>query len=133
MRRSRATVLVNLAPLLDVILLLLLFVMLSATFEARRSMRLELPSAATATAAASQALTVALDAEGRTLVDGEPLGPDALRALLAGQAARGGAVRLAADRRAATGALVEILDAARAAGVRDVRIATRPGDGGSPR
>ena len=133
MRRPRAAALVNIAPLLDVILLLLLFVMLNATFTARQSLRVELPQAATATAESEDALTVALDAEGHVLVQDEEIGDADLAALLAERGALGKPLRIAADHRAASGALVRLMDRARAAGIKDVRIATRPEDAGSPR
>ena len=92
-------------------------------------MRLELPEAATATSETKDALTVALDAGGRILVQEEEIGEAELGALLAERGAGGKPLRIEADRRAASGALVRLLDRARAAGIKDVRIATRPKGG----
>lgn len=133
MRRPRANALVNIAPLLDVILLLLLFVMLNATFTPRQSLHLELPNATTSAAEHEDILTVSLDAQGRVLVEEREMGDSELDTLLGTRAAQEKPLRIAADRRTASGALVRLLDRARAAGISDVRIATRPVDGESPR
>ena len=60
---------INVIPLIDVMLTLLMFFVMTATFERRSLMRVQLPEAASeVTAVDQQTLTVVIDADGRTYV-----------------------------------------------------------------
>ena len=70
---------INVTPLVDVMLVLLVIFMLTAPLLTS-SVRLELPSAeAPAASAASQALTLALDAQGALFLNDRPITPEQLR------------------------------------------------------
>lgn len=127
-RRQRAASLVNaveLAPLIDVVLLLLIFFMVSTTFMRREALTVTLPSASAGRAAPAEAVEVQVSADGRYLVDGQALSLAALQRTLAQRAEPGRPLRLAADRDARHHAVVRALDAAAAVGIADVRLATR--------
>lgn len=128
-RRQRASGLANtveLAPLIDVVLLLLIFFMVSTTFLRREALTVTLPSAASGRAAAPvEAVEVQVSASGEYLVDGQLLSSAALLPALAERAQAGRPLRLAADRDARHQAVVRALDAAASAGFADVRLATR--------
>ncbi|MDZ3824511.1 MAG: biopolymer transporter ExbD [Pseudoxanthomonas sp.] len=106
----------NLVPLIDVILTLLIFFMISTTFEQRSLLRVDLPEAsAEPTPAANQGLVIVIDAEGRYFVDGrEVLGGDgaALRAALESHAGddRGQSVVVRADAASSHQSVVTALD-----------------------
>ncbi|MHB0776938.1 ExbD/TolR family protein [Halomonas sp. WWR20] len=131
-RRQREPVEVNLTPLIDVVFLLLIFFMVSTTFETRQALELELPQASQgASASTPEPLVLTIDAEGDYRLDDEPLASQAaLREALAPHAdlARERGLVIAADGRAAHADVVAALDAAAALGIQHVRISTRQGN-----
>lgn len=132
-RRRRSAALasaVELTPLIDVVLLLLIFFMVSTTFLRQRAIAVALPEAAAALPAGTAAapLAVEVDAGGATLVAGRPLGHPGRRVLIEALTAEhepGRPLLLAADRDARHHAVVRVLDAAQAAGFVDVQLATQ--------
>lgn len=120
--------LISLVPLVDVLLILLVFFMVTSTYldldmipaAERRD------EAATAPAATSGggALLIRLAPDGRTWLRGRPLDPGALRAALAAHLrdAPGAAVSVLASPRAEMQALVTLMDTATEAGVARLRI-----------
>ena len=128
-RRQRASGFasaVELTPLIDVVLLLLIFFMVSTTFLRREALTVTLPNAATGRAAVpSGAVEVQISAGGEYLVDGQQIAAEALRPALAQRAGGGRPLRIAADRDVRHQAVVRALDAAASAGFADVRLATR--------
>ena len=129
-RRRRSGALasaVELTPLIDVVLLLLIFFTVSTTFLRQRALAVALPEASTASpAAVLLALVVEVDASGETLVDGRRLAnAGALVDALAAEHEAGRPLLLAADRDARHHAVVRVLDAARRAGFVDVQLAAR--------
>lgn len=129
-RHRHTPVEVNLTPLIDVVFLLLIFFMVSTTFETRQALELSLPASANATALEASPVTLAVTQAGeyrlgeQTLTSGE-----ALHASLAAQAeaAREKGLVIEADSRTAHAAVVTALDQAAALGIQRVRIATRTG------
>ena len=128
----------ELTPLIDVVLLLLIFFMVSTTFKEESVLAVELPEADGAPADKTDAdIVVRIAADGAVAVNDERLADgetatvaDALRA------ATGGGVVVAADAAARHDAVVRVLDAAGRIGLTEVRILTEPtpgarGDGAS--
>ena len=115
---------ITLTPLIDVVFLLLIFFMVSTTFERRSELSIELPEASAEAHAREEAvIDVVLDAAGSVTVDGEALTEargDALRQALA-NAARGldrsPQVVVSADARTPHQSVITVLDAARQAGL----------------
>src|SRR3546814_14919115 len=66
---SRHDALPILVPMIDVILVLIIFFVVTATFDARSVIQLELPRATGEQSEAEQALVVLVNAEGRYFVD----------------------------------------------------------------
>lgn len=120
----------DLTPLIDVVFLLLIFFMVSTTFEREGLMRLVLPAAdATDSAALPAHLEIVIDAQGRYLIDGQSLAMDeipALRAALAASMSGMDAPQLVirADGRAPHQSVVTAMEAAGALGLSRVSIAT---------
>ena len=123
---------INLVPLIDVILVLIIFFVITTTFDARSMLQLQLPSAAGEPVAAQvKALSVLVNADGRYFVDEhEVLRPDidALKQTLQQVAGsdRSRPVLLRADARTPHQAVVTALDALGQLGFRKVNIATAP-------
>ncbi|AHK78886.1 biopolymer transporter [Ectothiorhodospira haloalkaliphila] len=85
-RRQTEEVGVNLTPLIDVVFLLLIFFMVSTTFDRHSVLQLELPRAdATEEQALPRTVELVINAEGRFFLDGAELvntRPETLRAAL---------------------------------------------------
>lgn len=126
----------NLVPLIDVILTLLIFFMISTTFEQRALLKVELPEATeTPSEAANQGLVVIIDAQGRYFVDQrEVTRPDAmtLRAALEPYAGedRERPVVVRADARTPHQSVVTALDVLGQLGFARIAIATVPAEDG---
>ncbi|MET0288701.1 MAG: biopolymer transporter ExbD [Pseudoxanthomonas sp.] len=123
---------INLVPLIDVILVLIIFFVITTTFDARSTLQLQLPSAqAKGEPLPKQPLSVLVNAEGRYFVDQREVlrtDTDALKQAM-GQAAgddRQRPVLLRADARTPHQAVVTALDAIGQLGFRRVSIATAP-------
>jgi biopolymer transport protein ExbD len=113
---------INVTPLVDVTLVILIIFMATAPMIARRAMKLDLPKAANHEKAATDALPIAFDAARRLTLSGKTVSLDQLkRALTLAVGANGNqAVTVAADRSLPYGDVAELLDSIRAAGVRKV-------------
>ncbi len=110
---------INVTPLVDVMLVLLVIFMLTAPLLTS-SVRLELPSAeAPAASAAPQALTLALDAQGALFLNDHPITPDQLRQRLkeVAKANPDTEIQLRADQAQTYGKLVEVMALAQQAGL----------------
>lgn len=137
-RPGRGATTVELTPLIDVVLLLLIFFMVSTTFKRESVLAVELPEAQGAPREQAAAeIMVRLDASGTVAVNDEQL-PDGEVGTVAGALARasGERVLVAADAAARHDAVVRVLDAAGRSGLTDVRILTErepveDDDGGS--
>jgi biopolymer transport protein ExbD len=121
---------INVTPLVDVVLVLLVVLMVTASFALSRSLPIETPSAEHHVEAPPRALDIALDANGHAFVDGAPVDDATLAARIHAYAATlptGDArASLAADRAASHGDVVRVLDLLRGAEVTHVAIGVRP-------
>ena len=123
---------INVIPLIDVMLTLLMFFVLTATFEQRALMKVVLPQAsAEVTAEKAEGLVVLVDREGRYFVDNnEVLNPGLENLKRAIQAAAGddreARVNLRADGRTPHQAVVTAMDALGQLGFSNLTIATAP-------
>ena len=118
---------INVTPLVDVVLVLLIIFMATAPIIARRAIKVEVPRVAAASKAATDALAVGLDGKRELTLAGKPVSPEQLKAALtAAIAARPDqAVSVAADKTLPYGEVTDLLDAVRAAGVKKVGLEVR--------
>ncbi|MDI5936261.1 ExbD/TolR family protein [Halomonas kalidii] len=125
-RARRDPVEVNLTPLIDVVFLLLIFFMVSTTFETRQALELELPESVSGAAAEVSPVTLVVSAAGDYRLGDRELSAAGLGDALAAEAeqARRHGLVLEADGRASHASVVRALDQAGALGIRQVRIAT---------
>lgn len=127
-RHRRDMVDVNLTPLIDVVFLLLIFFMVSTTFETRQALQLSLPESTRGSALASSPVTLSITREGEYRLGEQAFSSGAaLREALGGRAAvaREHGLVIEADAQTAHAAVVTALDQAAALGIQRVRIATR--------
>lgn len=113
---------INVTPLVDVVLVVLIIFMATAPMIARRAMKLDLPKAATHEKSATDALPVALDASRKMTLSGRPVTLEQLTRALAAAVSfnPGQAVSVSADRALPYGEVAALLDAVRSAGIRKV-------------
>ncbi len=120
---------INVTPLVDVVLVLLVVMMVTATYVASRSIPIDPPAAHLTSAAPPAALEVSIDRTGVVFVDATPIALDALRARAARYASGLGPDRaraiVSADRAAAHGDVVGVLDALRDASIEHFSIRVR--------
>lgn len=129
---------INLIPLIDVVLCLVIFFVITATFDTRSVLKLELPRADGQPAPTqTKALSVLVNAEGRYFIeDREALRTDveSLKRTIADVAGsdRDRGVLLRADGRTPHQAVVTALDALGQLGFRHIAIATAPAPAARP-
>jgi biopolymer transport protein TolR len=110
---------INMTPLIDVMLVLLVIFMVTAPLMAS-TLKLDLPASDAATpATANPALAVTLDAGGGLRLDDEPIEPAALAAALAAAVQRNplAELHLRADRAVPYGRVAELIGIAQKAGL----------------
>lgn len=129
-RRRRPPVELNLTPLIDVVFLLLIFFMVSTSFDVRRALSLELPVAEESAAVAAAPVVVAISADGHYRLNGTRVSADELRQALSRQrdAARDNGLVIEADGRTQHQRVVTAMDIAGALGIEHIRISTRSGE-----
>lgn len=122
---------VDLAPLIDVVFILLIFFLVTATFDPDVGVDVERPEAASARDVAPTALRVVIAPSGATYVDGRAASLDRISAdVVRASAGEPVSVLLVPDRTVPSGRLVEVMDAVRLAGAASVTVATRaPSEG----
>ena len=127
--RRREKPQIILTNLIDVILLLVFFFMITSTFaKDRNKIPIELPRASTAASADGEVLTIQLSADGRTLVGGEPVPQSELGKRVAAYVSdsRDRPIMLEADGTLAYTRIIENLDIIRTNGGVNIGLATRP-------
>lgn len=126
-RRKRASIHLNIAPLIDVVLLLLIFFMLSSHFIMLPGLKIELPSAATAKVEPEEEVIISITKEGALYLNGKETSLKSLPTLLKEKISKTQrkAVTLRADESIPLGFGVKVMDIARSVGVEHVIIATK--------
>lgn len=120
----------NITPLIDVVFLLLIFFMVSTTFERESEIKITLPKVSQEGGEAeSQVILVAIDADERIYIDDLPLEDarlDTIRAAIAagGQGLEEPAVVIKADSGVSHQTVVRVMDAARQSGLVKITFAT---------
>ncbi len=126
---------IDLAPMLDFFLNLLIFFIISAAFVSESGLKVNRPNAKTAVKLDNSAIFVGISAGGDIFVDRQRVDIRLLRATLERLRAQKpqSAVVIQADRDARAGLVVEAMDQARLAGAPDVAISANPVNGtGAP-
>lgn len=121
---------VNLIPLIDVLLVILIFLAASTSFTRTRQLQVALPQAQAEALDTRPALTLAISQDGQFALDGHyiELGngqslAQALRA--AAQAQPGAALNIDADGRTPHATVVQALEAARVVGIGQIHFLTQ--------
>ena len=128
---------INLTPLIDIVFILLIFFLVTTTFIRDAGVDIQRPAARSAEPAPTNALILAIRADGELWIDRHPIDIRSLRSEIERlhhdrpSDKPGIAVIVQADRNASVGLLVRVMDQIRQAGISDISVAAdnTPGHG----
>jgi biopolymer transport protein ExbD len=128
---------INVTPLVDIMLVLLIIFMLTAHLIAKQAIEIELPRAAQSSALPPTTLAIALKADGEMFLNDKPTTAAALREAIKAAVARDPKTQaiIAGDKRVSHGRVVWVLDTVKSLGITQFAIqidplaVTPPGDG----
>ncbi len=114
----------NMAPLIDMIFILLIFFLVTASFVRQSGVEIDRPQAATAMPTDAAGMAIGLSKTGDLLIDGQPTQLPVVRGKveLFLMETPGGAVLIEADQACPTGRLVAVLDQCRLAGAENIAV-----------
>jgi biopolymer transport protein ExbD len=126
-RRSQTATEVNMAPLIDMVFILLIFFLVTTTFVRDIGLKVDKPQATFASNLDKESLRVGVAETGTIFVEGKRLGLDELKDRVRQFVLKekSGAVIVIPDEKLSAGRLVAIMDAAKLGGARSISIATR--------
>ena len=114
----------DIAPLIDVVFLLLIFFMLTSSFISHQGIKVNLPSAVTGRSLAQEEIVISITDEGKLTYNAEEVSikelSDRLRIASKGK----NNILIRADKEAPLGSVVEIWDLCRDVGITNINIAT---------
>jgi biopolymer transport protein ExbD len=123
---------INLVPLIDVMLVIIIFLMLTTTFSKTSGLEVALPTAETdSTLEISNEIIVAITATNEVVIGGQPVADKSISAIAAAltSATRPGerepVVVINADAKATHQSVIDVMQAAQQAGLAHITFATR--------
>ena len=118
---------INLTPMLDVVFIMLIFFIVTAAFVKEAGIEVERPEALTAIPQEKANILIAIGPNDEIWLDRRPVDARSVRASVERLHAENpqGTVVIQADKEATTDVLIQVMDAARQAGVYNVAIAAR--------
>ena len=119
---------INVTPLVDIMLVLLIIFMLTAHLIAKQAIEVELPRAANSTTLKPTTLAITLTKEGAVYLDDKPITPDALKAAIAAAVAKDAKTQavISGDKAVSHGRVVWVLDLVKSLGVTSFAIQIDP-------
>ena len=118
---------INMTPMLDVVFIMLIFFIVTASFVKEAGIDVNRPEAATAVKKERANILVAISDTGEIWINKRQIDVRAVQANIERLKAENpqGTVVIQADKKATTDTLIKVMDSARAAGVYDVSIAAQ--------
>jgi len=126
-RQSGVVAEINMTPLVDMVFILLIFFIVTASFVKETGVDVSRPSAKTAVKKELANILISITSNGEVWMDKRQVDRRAVRANVERMHAENpeGSVIILADKDAKTGLLIEVMDQARLAGVANVSIAAQ--------
>ena len=115
---------INLTPLIDVILMLLIFFILSTSLVSQSGINVKLPKAITSDAIKEENLNITITSENVIYLNSKIVTIKELRAVLGKSANKNQPILIKADRRSSVGRIVDVWDLCRELGIEKINIAT---------
>ena len=118
---------INITPMLDVVFIMLIFFIVTASFVKEAGIDVNRPDAQTAVAQEKANILIAITETGEIWIDRRRVDPRAVRANIERLHAENpqGTVVIQADKKSTTEILIQVMDSARQAGVYNVAIAAQ--------
>lgn len=115
---------INVVPLVDIILVVLIIFMVTAPIIMKPSINVNLPKTATGDPSTPGGLSIAIAADGKMTLNGQPTDQEKIRAAAMSELAKNPEVQavIAADRSVPHGQVVTIIDVVKQAGVKKFAI-----------
>ena len=125
---------INVTPLVDIVLVLLIILMVTASYIVSQSIPMDLPAATTAGETPPRTLTVSIDRQSQLFIDADPVDWEQLRVRARRFSAEENEARavIAADRNVSHGEFIRIVDILRAEGITRYAINVSPQEDDSP-
>ncbi|XPS89548.1 biopolymer transport protein, ExbD/TolR [Desulfosarcina variabilis str. Montpellier] len=130
-RRNRSTPELNIAPLIDMVFILLIFFLVNTSFVKETGIDVSRPTASTAMVQNKATILIAIDQSNRLFMDHREIDPRAVRANVERALAENpeGAVVVVADKASSTGVAIQVMDGCRMAGAANVSLAASVPEG----
>jgi len=118
-RRGRIISEINVTPLVDIMLVLLIIFMVTTTYIVRDAIEVKLPEASTGEPRKVSLIAVVVDQEGRMFLNGHSASEGDVRSFIRGERSRGSSMEavIAADKQVPHGRVVQVIDLLRREGV----------------
>lgn len=115
---------INVVPLVDVILVVLIIFMVTAPMIMKPSININLPKAGTGDATAPSKLSIVIGKDGNTLLDGKVANDEQIRSAAVDESKRNPEIQaiISADKDVPHGRVVSVLDIIKAGGVKKFAI-----------
>ncbi len=125
LRRSSKTEGINMAPLIDMVFILLIFFMVTTSFVKETGIDVQRPTASTAVLKEKGNILIGVDANGHVFLERKQIDVRSVRAHIERCLAENpeGAVVIVADKASRTGVVIQVIDQCRLAGARNVSMA----------
>jgi len=125
LRRSSKTEGINMAPLIDMVFILLIFFMVTTSFVKETGIDVQRPTASTAALKEKGNILIGVDANGHVFLERKQIDVRSVRAHIERCLAENpeGAVVIVADKASRTGVVIQVIDQCRLAGARNVSMA----------
>nr|WP_316349007.1 biopolymer transporter ExbD [Desulfuromonas acetoxidans] len=128
-RQRRKPAELNMSPLIDMIFILLIFFVVTTSFVREAGVDVQRPIAQTAETRDSTNMVLAITADNIVVIEGKPIDVRSVQSYMERFLMQNpnGSVVLAADRSSRSGLVIQVLDACRLAGVKNLSVAAKKG------
>jgi biopolymer transport protein ExbD len=125
LRRNNKTEGINMAPLIDLVFLLLIFFMVTTSFVKETGIDVQRPTASTAVLKEKGNILIGVDSKGRIFLEKKEIDIRSVRAHIERCLAENpeGSVVIVADKASHTGVVIRVMDQCKLAGARNISIA----------
>jgi biopolymer transport protein ExbD len=121
---------INITPMLDIVFIMLIFFIVTASFVKEPGVAPSLPIADTAEAKARANVLIAISETGQIWMNKRPVSLEDVRGLVETARAENpeSSAVIIADQRAASGVLIDLMDQIRLGGIGQISVAAQPGN-----
>lgn len=126
-RANRSTVELNMAPLIDMVFILLIFFLVTTSFVKETGIEVSRPTAATAVTHEKATILIGIDEQNQIYIENREVDVRAVQANVERALAENpeGSVVVVADKASATGTAIQVMDGCRMAGAHNVSLAAK--------